>query len=102
MTLQELEAGYWKAYKNFYNWNSIFKSVFVKDTVKERLKHFIYTAGWKKFEPFWNFIVKAGKLNAALPVLEYVLNDFNALGSKKPRTAEPKRTTTVQSVQLFD
>jgi hypothetical protein len=29
--------------------------------------------GWKKFEPFWNFMIRYGNLNRMLPVLEQLL-----------------------------
>ena len=33
----------------------------------------MYTGGWKKFEPFWNFMIRYGRLNRMLPLLEQLL-----------------------------
>jgi len=77
----ELEQGYNWAYKEFYNWPNILEASFKHDSVKHRLKHLFYTGGWKKFEPLWNFIIKAGGLNNMLPLLETLLTKVE--GKKK-------------------
>ncbi len=41
---------------------------------KHILKHLGYTAGWKKFEPVWNFLIKTKNLNNMLPILESILS----------------------------
>jgi hypothetical protein len=35
-----------------------------------------YAAGWKKFEPLWDWIIRTRRTAAALPVLEAVLHGF--------------------------
>ncbi len=69
----ELEAGYRWAYRNFYAWSNIVRASLRHGSAKHRLKHFAYTAGWKKFEPVWNFLIKTRHLNDMLPVLEAIL-----------------------------
>lgn len=71
---QELEAGYHWAYREFYSWKNIFSASLQHDAIKHQLKHFFYTAGWKKFEPLWNFVIKTEGLNKMLPVLESLLS----------------------------
>ena len=44
------------------------------DSIKHMLKHFLYSGGWKKFEPLWNFIIKTRNLNNMLPILESILS----------------------------
>ncbi|MDB5120708.1 MAG: Radical family Fe-S protein [Sphingobacteriales bacterium] len=61
LTAAELQAGYWWAYKEFYSWNNIFKASQMHDSTKHKLKHFIYSGGWKKFESVWNFLIKNWK-----------------------------------------
>lgn len=73
---QELEDGYWYAYKEFYKWNNIFKSSFSHDIFKHQMKHLFYTGGWKKFETFWTFMINTGGLKKMLPLLELVLSDI--------------------------
>lgn len=70
---EELEEGYNWAYKEFYSWSNVIDASLRHDSVKHKLKHLFYTGGWKKFEPLWNFIIKAGGLNNMLPLLETIL-----------------------------
>ncbi len=74
MTPDQLEAGYWRAYKDFYRWGSIWRGASTKDTLRGRLKHVGYSAGWKKFEPLWNALIRAKLVTHALPVLERILS----------------------------
>lgn len=74
LTLQELEAGYKKAYRDFYSWKNIFASCANESSITQRFSHFAYTSCWKKVEPFWNVLIKTGLLNRALPVLEFLLS----------------------------
>jgi radical SAM superfamily enzyme YgiQ (UPF0313 family) len=83
MTPAALEAGYWWAYKNFYSWSNIARASLGHDNAKHMLKHFAYTAGWKKFEPLWNFLIKTRSLNGMLPLLEAILSKV------RRRTVEP-------------
>ncbi len=73
MDAATLKAGYDRAYKQFYSWRNIVRASAQHDKAKHMLKHFAYTAGWKKFEPVWNFLIKTQGLNHILPVLEAVL-----------------------------
>ena len=74
MTPDELEEGYWKAYRDFYRWGSIFRAVGAKDTLRGRLRHLGYTAGWKKFEPVWDLAIRTRRVSHALPILESLLD----------------------------
>ncbi len=76
MTPDDLETGYWKAYKNFYKWSSIFQSASVKDNLKDTLRHLAYSIGWKKLDPLWHMIIKMNRVTRMLPVLEKVLSGF--------------------------
>jgi radical SAM superfamily enzyme YgiQ (UPF0313 family) len=73
LTAEALERGYSMAYKEFYRWSNIFRSSFVHDDLKRNFQHLLYTGGWKKLEPLWNFIIKTRALNRMLPVLESIL-----------------------------
>lgn len=76
MTPEALEAGYWRAYKDFYRWGSILRGARAKDRVKERLRHVAYAAGWKKFEPLWDWVIRAKRVAYLLPMLEAILTGF--------------------------
>jgi radical SAM superfamily enzyme YgiQ (UPF0313 family) len=76
MTADELEAGYWRAYRDFYRWGSIFKGAATKRTWAERARHVAYAGGWKKLEPMWDLLIRAQRATSMLPVLESVLSGF--------------------------
>jgi radical SAM superfamily enzyme YgiQ (UPF0313 family) len=78
MTPEQLESGYWRAYADFYRWGSIFRSTWTKETWPERARHLAYTAGWKKFEPMWDFVIRMQKTASMLPWLETILRGFEA------------------------
>jgi radical SAM superfamily enzyme YgiQ (UPF0313 family) len=69
----ELEAGYWRAYREFYRWSSIFRGAATKPSWSAGVRHFAYAGGWKKFEPLWDWVIRARKVTRMLPVLEAVL-----------------------------
>lgn len=71
---RELEGGYHWAYNEFYSWANIIRGSLQHDSIKHKLKHFLYTGGWKKFEVAWNFLIKTNALNQMLPVLEAILS----------------------------
>lgn len=69
----ELKRGYDWAYEEFYRWSNIFEAASAHDSVKHRLKHFFYSAGWKKFERAWDFAIRIRQLSQIRPLLEAVL-----------------------------
>ena len=76
MTGQELEAGYWRAYRDFYQWANIFRGAWAKSEWSGRLRHLAYATGWKKFEPLWDLIIRARQATRMLPLLELILEEF--------------------------
>ena len=56
------------------------------------LRHFAYAAGWKKFEPMWDLVIRAKRAGAMLPVLEAILGEFGRRwpSSKSPRGAQSR------------
>lgn len=84
LTVDELETGYKWAYKEFYKWSNIIESSFMHDSLKHKIKHLIYTGGWKKFEGLWNLAINIGGLKGMLPILELLLSkvDYDKKGSK--------------------
>ncbi|MGD9941359.1 MAG: radical SAM protein [Clostridia bacterium] len=78
MTKDELRAGYAWAYDEFYCWKNIYNSSLQNTGVTNTIKQFMYAAGWKKFEPLWNLIINLQHLDAATPLLEFVLATVKA------------------------
>jgi radical SAM superfamily enzyme YgiQ (UPF0313 family) len=103
MTVGALEAGYRRAYQDFYQWGSIFRSATQKKAWPERLRHLAYAVGWKKFEPFWDGVIRLGKLPRMLPVLEAVLNGLGytqlKTGAKTRSRVGAKNQTALGVVQ---
>lgn len=78
MSAEALEAGYWRAYRSFYSWKSIFQAAWTKPDVAGKLRHLVYSGGWKKAEPLWDWVIRYGQLPRFLPALEAVLSGLGA------------------------
>lgn len=74
MTAAQLKTGYDQAYHDFYTWSAIVRASRFHGSARHQLKHFFYTAGWKKFEPLWNMVIQMKKLNVMTPLLEAILS----------------------------
>jgi len=74
MKPEALKEGYDRAYREFYRWSSIARASRSHSTVKHQAKHFFYASGWRKFEPLWNFMIRARQLGCMTPLLEAVLS----------------------------
>ena len=86
MKAEELEEGYWRAYRDFYRWGSIFRGASTKPSWRGRIRHAAYAGGWKKFEPLWDLVIRARRVAHALPVLEAVLGEVTgASAAPTPR-----------------
>ena len=86
---ETLKEGYDWAYREFYRWESIARASLHHGTFKHQAKHFFYAAGWKKFEPLWDLIIRARQLTRVTPLLEGVL-------SRVSRVTEGHLIETVQ------
>ena len=74
LSAEALKAGYDRAYRDFYTWRSIGRASLSHGTLKHQAKHFFYAAGWKKFEPLWDVVIRAKRLAWMTPLLEAVLS----------------------------
>jgi len=96
MSTGQLEAGYRRAYKQFYSWENIFKTTALQESLSRKIRHFAFKAAWKKLEPFWDLIVRLRSVSTFTPVLEAVLSGFlrpdsDAEGSSIKQTAVGSR-----------
>jgi radical SAM superfamily enzyme YgiQ (UPF0313 family) len=73
LTPEELKRGYDWAYESFYRWGSILRAASAHQSTKHQLKHFFYSAGWKKFERAWDLVIRIKQLSQMRPILEAVL-----------------------------
>ena len=69
--------------------DSIVRGASAHDTVLGGLRHAAYAAGWKKFEPLWDFVIRAKRAGMMLPFLETILSEF---GHRPSRTQTPAST----------
>lgn len=83
MSPRMLEIGYQHAYREFYRWGSIFKGANTKPDLSGRLRHLAYAAGWKKFEPAWDKVIRLKRVNNFIPLLETIL-----AGPKQRKTGQ--------------
>jgi radical SAM superfamily enzyme YgiQ (UPF0313 family) len=98
MTAEELEAGYWGAYRDFYRWSAIWRGASAKREWVGRARHLAYAAGWKKFEPLWDWLIRTRRVFRALPLLESVLDRFgrHPAGLVEPRERAPRSAEHVE------
>src|SRR5262249_12946602 len=78
---EELKRGYDWSYEAFYQWGSIFKGSSAHESFKHQLKHFCYSAGWKKFERVWDSLIRVKQLSQMRPILEAVLSPVGSSSS---------------------
>ena len=77
MTPRVLEAGYWRACRDFYRWEAILKAALTKDGLAGRFRHMAYAGGWKKFEPMWDWVIRAKRVASLRPALEAILGGLD-------------------------
>ncbi|HUH97543.1 MAG TPA: radical SAM protein [Anaerolineales bacterium] len=85
MSAETVEAGYWRAYREFYRWKNILLSAQTHQGLMEELRHISYAGGWKKFEPLWAGVIRARRVAGFLPLLEAVL------AASRPQSGENGR-----------
>lgn len=89
MSAETLKAGYDWAYRRFYDWDNIVRGAASHPALKHRAKHFFYAAGWKKFEPLWDMVIKARRLDLMTPLLEGVLSRVTGAKPQAPTKDQP-------------
>ncbi len=80
----ELEAGYTRAYRDFYSYRNIIRGASAHATWSRALKHFAYAAGWKRFEGLWNFIIQSHSMRRMRPLLESILATVSPVNATRP------------------
>ena len=101
MNVNQLEQGYWQAYKDFYRWDSILKGSMKHDLMIDSIKHFSYSAGWKKFEKFWHLIIKFKQINQMIPLLEKILSGGSGYSEKNITSMDIANKTMYEKDNLM-
>ena len=91
MSSQELEGGYRSAYREFYQWGSIFRSAAGQESWRQFFRHMMYCGAWKKCEPAWNFIIKCRQIGSMRPLMEAVLARARLADSQSVRQPSGNR-----------
>lgn len=73
MSATELEDGYWRAYRTFYQWSNILRGALGQEAPAS-LRHLAYAGGWKKFEWVWHLLIRMKQVARGLPLLEHALD----------------------------
>ena len=101
MMPETLERGYWGAYRDFYRWESIFQGANAHEDFGGRLRHLAYSAGWKKFEPLWDWVIRLQRVGNFRPLLEALLEKpnkhRNAEVTIQNRTDNPRKCSKIVS-----
>ena len=90
LSVESLKAGYDWAYREFYRWPAMARASLHHGSVKHQAKHFFYAAGWKKFEPAWNLVIRAKQLRVMTPLLEAVLSKVTRQPAPRLPASQPK------------
>lgn len=93
MTADELERGYRSAYREFYRWGSLLRGASAHGDPIAALRHLAYAAGWKKFEPLWDLVIRAKRAGMMLPLLEGILGDFGRRSPGSGPEPAPQRSS---------
>ena len=86
----ELKEGYDWSYQAFYRWSSIARAAMSHEAPKHQLKHFAYSAGWKKFERLWGSAIHLKRLAHARPLLEAILAPVRLAAEVESREEAPE------------
>jgi radical SAM superfamily enzyme YgiQ (UPF0313 family) len=96
MSGPELERGYRHAYREFYRWGSLLRGATAHDSAFAGLRHLAYAAGWKKFEPAWDLVIRAKRAGMMLPALETILSEFGRLPSPGRTSGRARETVKLE------
>ncbi|MEP7355780.1 MAG: DUF4070 domain-containing protein, partial [Anaerolineales bacterium] len=88
LTPEALVDGYWRAYRDFYTWSNILRGASTHASRLDGLRHAAYAGGWKKFEPMWDWVIRAKQVTHLLPLLEEILETFGKRPSAHGRASE--------------
>jgi radical SAM superfamily enzyme YgiQ (UPF0313 family) len=103
MTRGTLEAGYWRAYRDFYSWSNLWRGAHNHETWQRGVHHFAYAAGWKRLEPLWDLVIRARRLTHMRPVLETVLsNQTPELRVPRNPAQRPARTEVAGASRMSE
>ena len=70
-------------------WGALCRGVLAHDDLLAGARHLAYAAGWKKFEPLWDVVIRARRAGVMLPVLETILSEFGRRASPPVAAGRP-------------
>jgi len=90
LSADELKRGYDWSYRAFSEWGAIIAAASAHQSLKHSIKHFAYSAGWKKFEPAWDFVIRLKQLAQMRPLLEAILSPVGHAPTEAPVALESR------------
>ncbi len=100
MTAGQLEEGYWKANTQFGSFRSIWRSAATKRHVADRVRHFLFSTGLRRYSGTWAWIIRHGQMRRMVPVMESVLSAFGRYGAAKHNAAPVPQSKTVSEARI--
>jgi radical SAM superfamily enzyme YgiQ (UPF0313 family) len=94
MSTTTLEAGYWRAYKDFYSWRNIAAGSLNHADWSRTAKHIAYAGAWKRLEPVWDWMIRRKQLFYSRPLLESVLATVRPREQPAPTLLRPRNKMT--------
>jgi hypothetical protein len=96
-----LVDGYWRAYRDFYTWSNILRGASTKTSWLDGLRHAAYAGGWKKFEPLWDWVIRAKQGDAPAAAAGGNLGDVweAAVSPRRARSSAGERGEHCQQYQ---
>jgi hypothetical protein len=70
------------------------------ESLTGRRRYYAYAAGWKKFEPLWDWVIRARRVDSFLPLLESILAGFGSLENDPAGSALDEPSRLVASGQV--
>lgn len=102
MDPDQLEGGYWRAYRDFYRFGSILEAAATKPTIGGALRHAAYAIGWKKGGAVWDLLIRGRRVACARPLLEAVLQQpvLRGPGHRRRSRREAQLRANVRDVTV--
>ena len=92
MTAEQLEAGYWRAYRDFYRWRSIWRGAATKpDGAATGCGTSPTPAAGRSSKPLWDLLIRSRQVLHALPLLEAALASFGRRPADHLSRPQPQR-----------
>jgi radical SAM superfamily enzyme YgiQ (UPF0313 family) len=102
LTAAQLKNGYDWSYREFYRWGNILEAASAHRSIGHRVRHAAYSAGWKKFEPAWDLVIRVKQLSQMRPLLETILSRQQPTGREPVRGRASSLRDSTTAARLIE